>query len=458
MEQQHLYRARPSKRARPDKREGGQVIDTSQNSKPLFPRSHKATSSPYRTPLAAAKFYGRAQGDGEQQRTPPQMSRADTSPCDGSLDEIDFLSAPSGLHHRMRGRQGTPTRPQGRTSASGPSLTLPVLAFFVNQEYGYQGSGTELVSFSEHLSLLHGVDPCAKIAWRDVSRCQCASDGPALLLLHVAGMSASGKSLAALCGATKWKKVLLAVLLGTGTPDLAGAWTALKSRMREIMPLEMLSGAGSKSILESLQAAAWAPVSLPFATAPAPSLATSDVPKTPRCEEAAPPVQATTPPKQCKSQTPSRQTSGSKDTITIDLDTPPSSPTPTGATHAHRQTRSQSRAHHAALVDADNEAILRYPAAGPYAVTLLRSDLRRLDDEEFLNDTLIEFGLRYLYEQVAADRPALAEQMYIFNSFFFSRLTEYRDRAKSYAQVRKWTHRFNMCVLFLTPVLRKSSS
>lgn len=39
-----------------------------------------------------------------------------------------------------------------------------------------------------------------------------------------------------------------------------------------------------------------------------------------------------------------------------------------------------------------------YPQNGPGAVNITNGDLKRLDPGEFLNDTLIELGLKYAAE------------------------------------------------------------
>jgi Ulp1 family protease len=39
-------------------------------------------------------------------------------------------------------------------------------------------------------------------------------------------------------------------------------------------------------------------------------------------------------------------------------------------------------------------SILSYPPSGVGAINITRADFKRLDDGEFFNDTLIEFGLK----------------------------------------------------------------
>jgi len=42
----------------------------------------------------------------------------------------------------------------------------------------------------------------------------------------------------------------------------------------------------------------------------------------------------------------------------------------------------------------NDHRVLEYPIGEPGAVTVTWGDKKRLNDEEFLNDTLIEFGLK----------------------------------------------------------------
>ncbi|PVI00484.1 cysteine proteinase [Periconia macrospinosa] len=66
------------------------------------------------------------------------------------------------------------------------------------------------------------------------------------------------------------------------------------------------------------------------------------------------------------------------------------------------------------------------------------SDLTRLDDEEFLNDSLIDFYMIYLFNH--SQLPA--DKVYFFNTHFFSTLTRKvpgHKKAINYAGVSRWT-------------------
>lgn len=84
---------------------------------------------------------------------------------------------------------------------------------------------------------------------------------------------------------------------------------------------------------------------------------------------------------------------------------------------------------------------LVYPKDGRKRTTVEWSDIERLDEGEFLNDNLVAFYLRYLEHQAEQSDPALSRKVYVFNTFFYERLTDTKPRHKgiNYDAVRKWT-------------------
>ena len=48
------------------------------------------------------------------------------------------------------------------------------------------------------------------------------------------------------------------------------------------------------------------------------------------------------------------------------------------------------------LINPLHRRVLVYPPSGTGAVNITRGDLKRLDNGQYLNDTLIEFGLKYV--------------------------------------------------------------
>jgi len=57
-------------------------------------------------------------------------------------------------------------------------------------------------------------------------------------------------------------------------------------------------------------------------------------------------------------------------------------------------------------------------------VELTASDLTRLGPDEFLNDSAIDYYLRWLQQGLQERDPGAAERCYFFNSFFYKKLTE----------------------------------
>lgn len=65
------------------------------------------------------------------------------------------------------------------------------------------------------------------------------------------------------------------------------------------------------------------------------------------------------------------------------------------------------------------DVILSYPKGDQYAVNLVKRDLGRLDQDGFLNDSLVDFYLKYLMREVFS--PEIREKAFIFSSFFYSK-------------------------------------
>ncbi|GAA5854949.1 hypothetical protein JCM9279_003583 [Rhodotorula babjevae] len=99
------------------------------------------------------------------------------------------------------------------------------------------------------------------------------------------------------------------------------------------------------------------------------------------------------------------------------------------------------------------EVVLEYPPNEPGAVSLTWGDTKRLRDEEFLNDTLIEFGLKRIIKSIEErdqglpDDAKLAPQIHVFNSFFYKQLSSKKDAKRGldpYLLVEKWTKRVDL--------------
>ncbi|KAL8870399.1 MAG: hypothetical protein Q9174_003552, partial [Haloplaca sp. 1 TL-2023] len=109
-----------------------------------------------------------------------------------------------------------------------------------------------------------------------------------------------------------------------------------------------------------------------------------------------------------------------------------SSPQPSGDVPKYSQITGLGRRWPASLV---------FPKEGKKRTTVNFDDLERLDEGEFLNDNLISFYLRYLEVQAEEANAMTSKKVYIFNSFFYERLTDGKNGPKgiNYDAVRKWT-------------------
>lgn len=89
-----------------------------------------------------------------------------------------------------------------------------------------------------------------------------------------------------------------------------------------------------------------------------------------------------------------------------------------------------------------------YPKGDPDAVTISGRDVELLEPGIFINDTLIDFYIKYLQSDISESRR---QACHFFNSFFFRKLadldkfpdTEVVSR-EAFIRVRKWTRRVNI--------------
>ncbi|KAJ7140225.1 hypothetical protein C8R43DRAFT_892836, partial [Mycena crocata] len=90
-----------------------------------------------------------------------------------------------------------------------------------------------------------------------------------------------------------------------------------------------------------------------------------------------------------------------------------------------------------------DEVILVYPPNQKGAVNITNGDVTRLKPGEFLNDTLIEFGLKLWLYGLEREKPELAKEIHIFSSFFYKKLNK-KNPQEGYESVRKWTSKFDL--------------
>ncbi|KAK9321721.1 hypothetical protein V1517DRAFT_261807, partial [Lipomyces orientalis] len=78
-------------------------------------------------------------------------------------------------------------------------------------------------------------------------------------------------------------------------------------------------------------------------------------------------------------------------------------------------------------------------------VVITEDDFSRLDDGEFLNDTIIDFYLKYIQDRLQRAHPEIASSTYIFNTFFYKRLTQRINGVKgAFDNVKKWTAKVDL--------------
>ena len=83
-----------------------------------------------------------------------------------------------------------------------------------------------------------------------------------------------------------------------------------------------------------------------------------------------------------------------------------------------------------------------YPPEGLRRVTVDFQDLEKLDEGEFLNDNLISFALRQIEEKMA---PEHKQEVYFFNSFFYTALTTKNGKISfNYNAVKRWTKNIDL--------------
>ncbi|KAI6651649.1 Sentrin-specific protease 7 [Oopsacas minuta] len=127
--------------------------------------------------------------------------------------------------------------------------------------------------------------------------------------------------------------------------------------------------------------------------------------------------------------------------------------------HSYCQTRqSQNHSHRSPQVieeynklsESNTDKLLTYPAVGhSRRITIYKDAVSCLLPEMFLNDTIIEFYLLYIYHELFSQKQR--EQVHIFNTFFYTKLTNNSSDSLSpqrisekHGQVSNWTKNVNL--------------
>ncbi|XP_051146715.1 probable ubiquitin-like-specific protease 2B isoform X2 [Andrographis paniculata] len=101
----------------------------------------------------------------------------------------------------------------------------------------------------------------------------------------------------------------------------------------------------------------------------------------------------------------------------------------------------------ASVFDESFEGLV-YPEGDPDAVFISRDDIWLLQPKTFINDTLIDFYMKYLLTKIKQEE---SHRFYFFNTFFFQKLVDIGqdtsgpwDGGKAFQRVRKWTRHVNL--------------
>lgn len=89
-----------------------------------------------------------------------------------------------------------------------------------------------------------------------------------------------------------------------------------------------------------------------------------------------------------------------------------------------------------------------YPKGDPDAVSISKRDVDRLQPDTFVNDTIIDFYIKYLKNKID---PSERQKFHFFNSFFYPKLAELGKSPSSspegraaFRSVRRWTRKISL--------------
>lgn len=78
-------------------------------------------------------------------------------------------------------------------------------------------------------------------------------------------------------------------------------------------------------------------------------------------------------------------------------------------------------------------------------VTISTDDYKRLDEGEFLNDTMVNFYLKFLQQRAGLSKSEVEKHTYVFNTFFYEKLMQKNaDGSSGFENVKKWTSKIDL--------------
>ncbi|KAI8299952.1 Ubiquitin-like-specific protease 2 [Colletotrichum sp. SAR11_59] len=81
---------------------------------------------------------------------------------------------------------------------------------------------------------------------------------------------------------------------------------------------------------------------------------------------------------------------------------------------------------------------------GKHKATVIRDDIFRLDEGQFMNDNLIWFYMKYLQVKLEKENKQTHDRIYFMNTYFYPKLTEKSGRGINYEGVRSWTTKVDL--------------
>ncbi|KAL0563850.1 hypothetical protein V5O48_018212, partial [Marasmius crinis-equi] len=95
------------------------------------------------------------------------------------------------------------------------------------------------------------------------------------------------------------------------------------------------------------------------------------------------------------------------------------------------------------MTETASDIILKFTSFSGGTVSIAREDLGRLQPLEYVNDTIVEFGLRLWHQDIYESNPELAKQIHVFNSFFYKKLDK-KNIEEGYRAVARWTSKMDI--------------
>lgn len=75
------------------------------------------------------------------------------------------------------------------------------------------------------------------------------------------------------------------------------------------------------------------------------------------------------------------------------------------------------------------------------AVTICKGDLKRLEEPEYWNDSLIDLRVKFYLEKMDPEKRA---KVHAFSTLFYPKLTEEKDLVNAHKLVARWTKNFDI--------------